>query len=288
MCFIYVAKGVNFRVHNGEKIGIVGRTGAGKSSLVSAIFRMPEPNGDISIDNVSINSLNLRLSRSAVAAISQNPLLFSGTMRLNLDPEGKYDDKALWDVLTDVSLKQLVQSLPDKLESRVTEGGGNLSVGERQLLCVARALLQDKKIVVLDEATANVDMKTDRVLQDVIRSKLSGRTVLTIAHRLETILDYDKVLVMDAGKVVEFDDPKILLGRPDSEFARLYECGKNWVSLVTFALKIQHCTLHHPFFCANILNLQIAPFVSSRCLQFWKCWNIPEPKDSTVWTKPVM
>ena len=221
MCFIYVAKGVNFRVHNGEKIGIVGRTGAGKSSLVSAIFRMPEPNGDISIDNVSINSLNLQLSRSAVAAISQNPLLFSGTMRLNLDPEGKYDDKALWDVLADVSLKQLVQNLPDKLESRVTEGGGNLSVGERQLLCVARALLQDKKIVVLDEATANVDMKTDRVLQDVIRSKLSGRTVLTIAHRLETILDYDKVLVMDAGKVVEFDDPRILPGRSDSEFSRL-------------------------------------------------------------------
>ena len=211
---------------------------------------MPEPNGDISIDNVSINSLNLQLSRSAVAAISQNPLLFSGTLRFNLDPEIKYDDKALWDVLADVSLKQLVQNLPDKLESRVTEGGGNLSVGERQLLCVARALLQDKKIVVLDEATANVDMKTDRVLQDVIRSKLSGRTVLTIAHRLETILDYDKVLVMDAGKVVEFDDPRILLGRPESEFARLYECGHKWSSLtsITFALKIQHCTLDYPFY----------------------------------------
>ena len=194
---------------------------------------MPEPNGDISIDNVSINTLNLQLSRSAVAAISQNPLLFSGTLRFNLDPETKYGDKALWDVLADVSLKQLVQNLPDKLESRVTEGGGNLSVGERQLLCVARVLLQDKKIVVLDEATANVDMKTDRVLQDVIRSKLSGRTVLTIAHRLETILDYDKVLVMDAGKVVEFDDPRILLGRADSEFSRLYQCSMKWMPIVS-------------------------------------------------------
>ena len=220
-------KDATFRVHGGERIGIVGRTGAGKSSLVSAIFRMPEPSGgNISIDEIPISSLNLQVSRSAVTVISQNPFLFSGTLRFNLDPENKHDDKALWDVLADVSLEQLVQTLPGKLESQVNKGGETFSVGERQLVCVARALLQDKKIIVLDEATANVDLKTDRVLQDVIRTKLTGHTVLTIAHRLETILDYDRVLVMDAGKAVEFDDPEILLGRTGSEFARLYECSK--------------------------------------------------------------
>ena len=186
---------------------------------------MPEPEGDILIDDVSIDRLNVQDSRSAVAVISQNPFLLTGTLRFNLDPKNDYADKALWDVLEDVSLKELVEKLPDKLESHVTERGGNFSVGERQLFCVARVLLQNKKIVVLDEATANVDMKTDRCLQEVIRSKLTGRTILTIAHRLETILDYDKVLVLDSGKVMEFDSPRILLEREDSEFSRLYHSG---------------------------------------------------------------
>ena len=218
-CFL---EGLNFHIRQGERVGIVGRTGAGKSSILSALFRMPESDGEILIDDTPIKNVNIRDSRRALAAIPQSPFLFTGSLRFNLDPENKHADEALWDALDHVSLKQLVQNLSNQLDSHVTQGGRNFSVGERQLFCVARALLQDKKIVVLDEATANVDMKTDRLLQEVIRSKLKGCTVLAIAHRLETVLDYDKVLVMDSGKVVEFGSPRILLERRDSVFSGLY------------------------------------------------------------------
>lgn len=156
-----------------------------------------------------------------MAVISQDPVLFSGSLRKNLDPFSLYQDHDLWRALEDVQLKSLVQQLPGQLEYKSKESGNNFSVGERQLVCLARALLQKSKIIILDEATANVDFKTDRLIQDVIRNRFKDSTVITIAHRLNTIMDYDKVVVMDEGRVVEFDRPDVLLQNKEGFFARL-------------------------------------------------------------------
>ena len=158
-----------------------------------------------------------------MAVITQDPVLFSGSLRRNLDPFSLYQDHDLWRALEDVQLKTLVQQLPEQLEYKLKESGSNFSVGERQLVCLARALLQKSKIIILDEATANVDFKTDRLIQDVIRSRFKDSTVITIAHRLNTIMDYDKVLVMDQGRVVEFDKPEVLLQNENGFFARLVQ-----------------------------------------------------------------
>ena len=173
------------------------------------------------IDGVNIKDLNLRVSRRHMAVITQDPVLFSGSLRKNLDPFSLYQDHELWRALEDVQLKTLVQQLPDQLKYKLRESGSNFSVGERQLLCLARALLQKSKIIILDEATANVDFKTDRLIQEVIRSRFKDSTVVTIVHRLNTIMDYDKVLVMEQGRVVEFDKPQVLLQNKNGVFARL-------------------------------------------------------------------
>ncbi|KAL9978590.1 hypothetical protein ACROYT_G016124 [Oculina patagonica] len=206
-----------------EKVGVTGRTGTGKSSLVAALFRMPEPEGEVIVDGVKIKDLNLQASRKPMSVITQDPVLFSGTLRKNLDPFSLYQDLDLWRALEDVQLKTLVQQLPNKLEYKLRESGNNFSVGERQLLCLARALLQRSKIIILDEATANVDFKTDRLIQEVIRNRFTDSTVVTIAHRLNTIMDYDKVLVMEQGRVVEFDKPEVLLQNKNGLFARLVQ-----------------------------------------------------------------
>ena len=174
--------------------------------------------------------LNLQASRRSMAVITQDPVLFSGSLRRNLDPFSLYEDRDLWSALEDVQLKTMVQQLPDQLENKLKESGSNFSVGERQLLCLARALLQRNKIIILDEATANVDYKTDRLIQDVIRNRFKDSTVLTIAHRLNTIMDYDKVLVMDQGRVVEFDNPEILLQNNSGYFSRLVQTQNMSVS----------------------------------------------------------
>ena len=158
-----------------------------------------------------------------MVVIPQDPVLFSGSLRRNLDPFSLYEDHDLWSALEEVQLKTLVQQLPDQLEYKLRESGSNFSVGERQLVCLARALLQKSKIIILDEATANVDYKTDRLIQDVIRNRFKDSTVLTIAHRLNTIMDYDKVLVMDQGRVVEFDKPEVLLQNNNGNFSRLVQ-----------------------------------------------------------------
>ena len=217
-----VLKGVNFTISPCEKVGIAGRTGAGKSSLVSAVFRMPEPTGDVIIDDVSITEINLQRARRVMSVITQDPILFNGSLRMNLDPFDRHRDREIWTALEDASLRALVEKLPNQLYEEIKEGGANFSVGEKQLICLARALLQKNRIMVLDEATANLDYKTDQLIQDTIRRKFKDCTVITIAHRVNTIIDYDRVLVLDNGKVVEFDQPEKLLLNEGGRFWTLY------------------------------------------------------------------
>ena len=146
-----------------------------------------------------------------MAVITQDPVLFGGTLKRNIDPFTEYSDQDLWTALEEVQLKTLVAELPGQLEFKLKESGTNLSVGERQLVCLARALVQKSKIIIMDEATANVDFRTDRLIQEGIRDKFKESTVITIAHRLNTIMDYDKVLVLDGGRVVEFGRPDVLI-----------------------------------------------------------------------------
>lgn len=217
-----VLKSLNFTAEPKEKIGVAGRTGAGKSSLVSALLRMPDPAGRVIVDGVNIGTLNIQHARRAFSVIAQDPTLFGGHLRMNLDPFEKYADKDIWQSLQDVGLAAMVKRLPKKLLTEVQEGGANFSVGERQLLCLARGLLLGNKIIVLDEATANVDYKTDRLIQDTIRRSFKDCTVITIAHRLNTIMDYDKILVLSSGRVVEFDAPNTLIMKDGGYFAQLY------------------------------------------------------------------
>ncbi|XP_060873208.1 ATP-binding cassette sub-family C member 4-like isoform X2 [Metopolophium dirhodum] len=207
----FVVKNLNINIESMEKVGIVGRTGAGKSSLIGALFRLAINEGNIIIDDIEIHDIGLHELRSKLSIIPQEPNLFSGTMRTNLDPFNEYPDHILWNALDEVELRYIVEGLPNGLNSVMSEGGSNFSVGQRQLVCLARAIVRNNKVLVLDEATANVDPQTDEFIQNTIRNKFRMCTVLTIAHRLNTVIDSDKVLVMDAGAMVEFDHPHNLL-----------------------------------------------------------------------------
>ncbi|XP_063922502.1 multidrug resistance-associated protein 1 isoform X5 [Zophobas morio] len=214
-----VLKGVNFSIQGGEKVGIVGRTGAGKSSLTLALFRIIEAaEGEILIDGVNIAGLGLHTLRSRLTIIPQDAVLFSGSLRMNLDPFDKHTDEEVWTALEHAHLKSFVKGLTAGLYHEVSEGGENLSVGQRQLICLSRALLRKTKVLVLDEATAAVDLETDDLIQRTIRSEFKDCTVLTIAHRLNTIMDSDRVIVLDQGKIVEFDSPPNLLKQHQSVF----------------------------------------------------------------------
>uniref|UniRef100_A0A3Q1JDU2 Uncharacterized protein n=1 Tax=Anabas testudineus TaxID=64144 RepID=A0A3Q1JDU2_ANATE len=218
--------GVSLVVRPGEKVGIVGRTGSGKSTMFLALFRMVEINqGQILLDGLDISSVGLAQLRSRLAIIPQDPFLFSGTIRENLDPCGRHRDEQLLDVLDQCHLSSVVNR-KGGLDAGVGERGKSFSVGQRQLLCLARALLTQAKVLCIDEATASVDQKTDQLLQQTIREKFQGKTVLTIAHRINTIMDSDRVLVMRAGKVVEFDTPAALCQTDHSIFQRLVGGGE--------------------------------------------------------------
>uniref|UniRef100_A0A674EUC4 Cystic fibrosis transmembrane conductance regulator n=1 Tax=Salmo trutta TaxID=8032 RepID=A0A674EUC4_SALTR len=206
-----------------EKVGIVGRTGAGKSSLVSALFRLAEPEGRIYIDGVLTSEIGLHDLRQKMSIIPQDPVLFTGTMRKNLDPFSQHTDEDLWNALQEVQLKSVVEELPNKMETVLAESGSNFSVGQRQLVCLARAVLRKNRILIIDEATANVDPRTDELIQKTIRDKFRECTVLTIAHRLNTIIDSDRILVLDAGQIHAYDEPYTLLQNPDGIFFKMVQ-----------------------------------------------------------------
>ncbi len=223
-----VLKGIDMEVNGEEKLGICGRTGAGKSSLTMALFRIIEPaDGKIFVDSMDISQLGLHTLRSKLTIIPQDPVLFTGDLRFNLDPLGRHQDEEIWRSLELAHLKNhVVQNMPDGLGSQVSEGGSNFSVGQRQLICLARALLRKTKILVLDEATAAIDQETDELIQDTIRNEFSDCTVLTIAHRLNTIMDYDRVAVFKAGQLDEIDNPVKLLKTEGSSFKALASDAK--------------------------------------------------------------
>jgi len=201
----------------------VGRTGAGKSSLIQALFRLACNEGSIIVDGIDINELELHDLRSSFSIIPQEPVLFSGTMRTNLDPFNEYPDHVLWDALEEVELKVTIENLKGGLNTKMSESGSNFSVGQKQLMCLARAIIRNNKILILDEATANVDPQTDALIQNTIRNKFRTCTVLTIAHRLNTIMNSDRVLVMDIGRAVEFDHPYNLLKNELGYFYKMVE-----------------------------------------------------------------
>ncbi|KAI1287408.1 ATP-binding cassette sub-family C member 4 [Halotydeus destructor] len=216
-----VLNNLSFEIKPGEKIGVVGRTGAGKSSLLQSLFRMVEPEGSIHIDGLDTKIIMLAELRRKISIIPQDPILFTGTVRRNIDPFDEKSDHELWTVLQQVQLKDAINDMPEKLNAPISEGGGNLSVGQRQLICLARAVIRKNKILVLDEATANVDHETDALIQQTIRQQFANCTVLTIAHRLNTIIDSDRVMVLDAGELVEMDEPFTLLQLPMGHFRKL-------------------------------------------------------------------
>ncbi|XP_039702279.1 canalicular multispecific organic anion transporter 2-like isoform X2 [Pteropus medius] len=207
-----VLKNLSLRVRSGEKVGIVGRTGAGKSSMTLCLFRILEAaEGEIRIDDLNVAAIGLHDLRSQLTIIPQDPVLFSGTLRMNLDPFDNYSEEDIWRVLELSHLHTFVASQPAGLDFQCSEGGENLSVGQRQLVCLARALLRKSRILILDEATAAIDLETDDLIQATIRTQFETCTVLTIAHRLNTIMDYTRVLVLDKGTVAEFDSPTNLI-----------------------------------------------------------------------------
>jgi len=207
-----VVKNISVDISGGQTVGIVGRTGAGKSSLTVALFRLVEPaEGRILIDGEDVAKLALHDLRKRLTIIPQDPVLFSGTLRVNLDPFNIHQDDEIWKALELAHLKDFAAGLEQGLEHEVSEGGENVSVGQRQLICLARALLRKTKVLILDEATAAVDLETDDLIQATIRREFKGCTVLTIAHRLNTIMDYDRIMVLDKGRIVEFDSPQALL-----------------------------------------------------------------------------
>lgn len=224
---------LNIKIRSGEKIGVVGRTGAGKSTIYQLLLGFVDPvRGSIVIDGMDISKLGLHDLRESVAIIPQEPTLFHGTVRTNLDPLERYSDETLIQALAQVGLSSDAEqqashsAAPLDLQSKITGGGANLSTGQRQLLSLARALVRKTKIVLIDEATASVDYQMDLKIQNILRGSLQDCTVVAIAHRISTIIGYDRVIVMGSGKVMEFDDPLTLWRRSDSEFRKLCDHSK--------------------------------------------------------------
>ena len=213
-----VLKNLTFEIQAKSKLGIVGRTGDDKSSIVAALLRMPEAEGEILIDDVCITSIQLQESRKCISVLGQSPVFFSGSLRKNLDPLEGHRDNELWNVLEELKLTGLVENLEGQLDYQLFEGGENLSVGERQLICLARTLLQQSKIVILDEPTANVDPGTEKIIWKTVHEKLKNSTVITIAHRLNTVKDCDVILLLKEGQIASLSNFDTLLGMEEGAF----------------------------------------------------------------------
>jgi ABC-type multidrug transport system fused ATPase/permease subunit len=223
-----VLKNVSLEIQAGERIGIVGRTGSGKTSFLNSIFRLMElSKGKIEIDGLNTRQLDLKKLREALCIIPQEPVLFKGTFRTNLDPFNEYTDEELWLALELSHMKEYVEHQPKQLATEIVEGGQNISIGQKQLLCLTRVILKKNcKILVLDEATSALDPHTDQLIQESIRKVFKNQTILTIAHRLDTIKDYDKILVLHYGELMEFDTVDILLQKEGGYFRTLYEASQ--------------------------------------------------------------
>lgn len=262
-------KNLNFFVKGGEKVGIVGRTGAGKSTLSLAFFRiLPYAGGTIYVDGVDIQRLGVRDVRSRFTIIPQDPVLFSGTLKSNLDPFGELSDEVLWEALgrvhvldsligadanvqdatsdgtfsgseSDATVQPQPISISAILSSPVTENGNNFSQGQRQLLCLARALLRQTRLIFLDEATASIDAATDARIQKTMRECFATATVLCIAHRLRTVVDYDKILVLDKGEVVEYGTPLELIDKDGGYFRKMVEETGEMAELIDIAKRAE-------------------------------------------------
>ncbi|CAK8990779.1 Multidrug resistance-associated protein 5 (ATP-binding cassette sub-family C member 5) (Multi-specific organic anion transporter C) (MOAT-C) (SMRP) (pABC11) [Durusdinium trenchii] len=219
---------VSFAVQPGKRVGIAGKTGSGKSTILVAIFRLTSlSQGSILIDGVDIAKISLERLRLAITCIPQDPVLFTSTLRKNLDPFDAYTDDEIWAAIDQAHLRKTVDDLPDGLASQISEGGENLSLGQRQLCCIARAVLRKSKLVMLDEATASIDSETDVLIQQSIRTCFPDCTLLVIAHRLDTILDLDMALVMDRGRIAEFDEIPTLLADPRSHLSGLVKASSS-------------------------------------------------------------
>uniref|UniRef100_A0A4W2CYB0 Uncharacterized protein n=1 Tax=Bos indicus x Bos taurus TaxID=30522 RepID=A0A4W2CYB0_BOBOX len=224
-----------------EKLGIVGRTGAGKSSLITALFRLSEPEGGVWIDGHRTTYIRLHDLRKKMSVAPQEPVLFIGTLRKNLDPFNEYLEEELWNVLEEVQLKEAIKALPSEMNTELAESGLNLSVGQRQLVCLARAILRKNQILILDKATSNVDPRTGELIQKKIHEKFADCTVLTITHRLSTVIDYERILVLDSGRQKEYTRPYDLLQNTDSLFYKMVQkLGKAEASALTEMAKQVH------------------------------------------------
>ena len=228
-----VLKNLNFEIKPKEKIGIVGRTGSGKSTIALCLFRILEAKeGKIYIDDVDISQIGLRKLRSNITIIPQDPTLMEGTLKFNIDPLNKHTEQEIEEVMKEIGFWYICernleenQNKPDEekgLNMIITENGGNISIGERQLICITRAILRKSKIIVMDEATASIDVNTENIIQKAINNLLNDSTILTIAHRIKTVLNSDRILVLDNGEVKEFDSPKVLLANKNSMFYEFY------------------------------------------------------------------
>jgi ATP-binding cassette, subfamily C (CFTR/MRP), member 4 len=221
---------VSFEIPSGARVGVVGRTGSGKSTLVQCIFRLLEAeNGSIQLDDIDIASVGLHTLRTRLSVIPQVPVLFSGcTVRENLDPFTTHSDEEIQEALQDVHMLSVIEGLPFGIASMVSEGGSNFSVGQRQLLCLARAILRKSPFLILDEPTANVDRRTDQLLQEALQKSFHQATIVSVAHRLDTVIDYDYILVLGAGRVLEFGSPAELVDKEGGHFASMInDTGEN-------------------------------------------------------------
>jgi len=227
----YALRDLTFTIPGGEKVGIVGRTGAGKSSLIVCLFRIRElSEGQILIDGIDIATLGLYDLRSRIAVIPQEPTMFVGTVRSNLDPTHTFSDDEIWEVLEVTKLTKIVNLENGGLSMPVSTGGNNFSIGQQQVFCLCRVLLKKPQVVIMDEATASVDIESDRMIQTLVKERFQDATVLTVAHRLETVVENDLIVVLSQGRLKELDTPVNLIadqpkggarGRSDTDFKRM-------------------------------------------------------------------